>query len=102
MVYLANTFSPAMVAEHCQAVVDSCPLEDVPPDTMSIVSHEVTAKILSTLLGRRVDCNRINVVLQSGDELYCVIPNFRASESREFTRKEIEDSGFRCWYVRIL
>jgi len=53
-------------------------------------------------LGRRVDFNRVNVVLQSGDELYCVIPNFRASEAREFTKKEIEDAGFRCWYVRIL
>jgi len=91
-----------MVADHCQAIVDSCPVEDISPDAISIVSHEITAKILSFLLGRRVDFNRVNVVLQSGDELYCVIPNFRASEAREFTKKEIEDAGFRCWYVRIL
>lgn len=49
-----------------------------------------------------MDFNRTNVILQSGDELYCLIPNFRASEAREFTKKEIEDAGFRCWYVRIL
>jgi len=102
MIYLANTFSPAMVADNCQSITDSCPVEDIPPDAISIVSHEVTAKILSSLLGRRVDFNKSNVVLQSGDELYCVIPNFRASEDREFNKKEIEDAGFRCWYVRVL
>ena len=102
MIYLANTFSPAMLGDHCEAVVDSCPLEDVPFDAISIVSHEITARILSSLLGRRVDFNRINVILQSGDELYCIIPNFRASEAREFTKKEVEEAGFRCWYVRIL
>jgi hypothetical protein len=50
MIYLANTFSPAMLGDHCEAAVDSCPLEDIPADAISIVSHEITAKILSSLL----------------------------------------------------
>jgi len=89
--FLANTFSPMMLGEGTKAVI----FRDIPDwlirrsikedIIVSIVSHETTAKILSALFHKDIEFNRANVQLQPGDKLLCIIPNFRASEAREFT-----------------
>jgi hypothetical protein len=68
---------------------------------VSAVSHEVTASILSALLGFPVPFNRVNLLLGRGDVVYCLIPSFRAEVAREFTRKEIEDAGIRIFRIAI-
>jgi len=47
--------------------------------------------------------NRANLVLNLGDELLVIIPNFRSNEARarEFTQKEILDAGWRVFSVEV-
>ena len=103
MKYLANTFSPMMLGELEWAEVTPIELDELPPmsELTSVVSHEVTAKVLSALMGEEVPFNRINLTLELGDVLYCIIPNFRASEAREFSYEEVAESGYRCFQVRV-
>lgn len=104
MRYLSSTFSPAMLGRGAEArVIEIDTIKDVPPvgRVRSIVSHEITAKILSALLGEPVEFNRVNVTLEPGDWMYCIIPKFRASEAREFSRQEVEAAGFRVFLVEV-
>lgn len=100
-IYLTTTFSPSMLAVGCRAVITECKLSDVPASAESAVGHAVTAKVLSVLLGREVPFNRVNLLLRPGDEVYAVIPQFRAEEAREFTKEEVEDAGYRAFKVMI-
>lgn len=103
MKYLTNTFSPAMLAQHCGAIVEEMSLAQailsIESGFTSAVSHEVTANVLSALLKCHVPFNRINLTLYPADRVVCVIPKFRASEAREFTRSEVEGAGYRCFLV---
>jgi len=104
MKYLTNTFSPIMMAEDSSSSIVAFPAGDLPKlptDVSSAVSHEVTAKILSALLGREVEFNRVNLILQRGDQVYAIIPGFRASETREFSREEVAGAGFRSFHILI-
>jgi len=84
-------------------VIEMDGIDGVPPvgRMTSIVSHEVTAAILSALLREPVEFRRVNVTLKPGDWMYCIIPKFRASEAREFSRQEVEAAGFRVFLVEI-
>ena len=67
----------------------------------SAVGHELTAQVLGMLLEMPVAFNRESLELVPGDEVICVVPNFRASEAREFTRDEVLVAGFRAFRVEI-
>jgi len=41
----------------------------------------------------------VSVKLTGGDVLFAVIPNFRASEAREFTYEEVKSAGFRSFKI---
>lgn len=106
MIYLTNTFSPAMVAGENTFVGKKVSLnslrETLQNETVtSAVSHEVTAKILSALLEKPVKFARVNLALQPGDRVLCVIPNFRAQEAREFTFEEVSEAGFSAFEISI-
>ena len=104
MQYLSTAFSPMMLGEGVKATVIECSIEGArraTPVATSIVGHEITALVLSTLLGSKVAFNRSNVCLKAGDSMYVVIPNFRANEAREFTQTEVEAAGFRCFYIYV-
>ena len=105
MRYLTNTFSPAMLKPGREAKVEEISLEEVREllgsHWTSAVSHEITAVVLSKLLGLHVPFARIALALDHGDTLLCVIPNFRAIEAREFTREEVESAGYRCFLVVV-
>ena len=68
---------------------------------ISAVGHKITADILTALLGYEVKFNRTNLTLRPGDSVICIIPNFRASESREFSREEVEAAGYRCFHITV-
>ncbi|KXK11838.1 MAG: hypothetical protein UZ22_OP11002000238 [Microgenomates bacterium OLB23] len=103
--YIGNTFSPAMLkaGEGCVAVVEEIDITAIPrailAECKSVVSHEVTAKILSAITGTEVSFNRVNIALTRGDVMYCIVPNFRANEAREFTEDEVRSSGFRAFLL---
>jgi hypothetical protein len=103
--YLATTFSPMMLSERVSGYVREITLaqaRDILQDPFtSAVGHEVTAEILSALLDRKIEHNRINLVLKSGDQVVCIIPKFRAEQAREFTREEVEAAGYRCFQVLV-
>ena len=105
MNYLTTTFSPAMLGKGINASVREISLVEAKKELgstnwISAVGHEITAEILTVLLGCEVEFNRVNLSLAAGDEIICVIPSFRASEAREFTRDEVEAAGYRCFYIK--
>ena len=104
MIFLATTFSPAMLGTRVEASVKEISLAEVKQELgnnwESAVSHEVTAHILTALLGCEVEFNRVNLSLAAGDSVICVIPSFRASEAREFSRAEVEAAGYRCFHIK--
>ena len=104
MSYLTNTFSPLMLSPGARAEVDEIDLNDVPAVSTltSAISHEVTAAVLSAVLGETVPFARINLILQPGDVVYCVCPSFRADVAREFTRAEVESAPLRVFLVRVI
>jgi hypothetical protein len=106
MEFLTTTFSPAMTAPGHVGFFAEYPIEGIRQkvrdgEVISAVGHEITAKVLSALLGAKVEFSRVNLSLKDGDTLYCVIPAFRAAESREFTREEVEKAGFRSFVIEI-
>ena len=69
--FLANAFSLQMLADEASLItVLPCTPEDVPADAQSCIGHNDTAKVVSSILGREVPCQRINVTLNAGDVLY--------------------------------
>lgn len=68
--YLANAFSLQMVNADCNIKIRSVDASEIPEDIISCVGHADTAKVLSSLLGREVPCNRESINLMEGDELY--------------------------------
>lgn len=93
MLYLTNTFSPQMLAEDSVATVKRInyvkAMDLLADGFTSAVSHQVTADILTNIIGKPVAFNRINIALQNGDQCVAIIPNFRAETAREFTSDEI-------------
>lgn len=104
MKYLANTFSPMMVAAGHQFTgrpISLAQARALSADAESIVSHEVTAAILAALLGLPVTFNRASVALGAGDQVVSLIPNFRAEKAREFSFAEVAAAGFAAFLVEI-
>jgi len=102
--YLTNTFSPAMLGRGVEATVKEITLAEVKEgievlNWTSAVGHEITAGVLTSLLGYEVKFNRVNLTLKAWDVVLCIIPSFRASEAREFTREEVEAAGYRCFLI---
>ena len=101
--YLGNTFSPMMLGKGVKAEVVEVGLSEFPTyfsPSQSVISHEVTAAVISVILGQPVPFNRVNLTLEAGDRLYCIVPNFRATEAREFSREEVESAGYRAFLVK--
>jgi len=108
--YLTNTFSPMMIGDDFQAGrkltarVRACSLDEIRENlefTTSAISHDTTAAILSALLGKKIEFNRVNLKLGLYEIIYCIIPKFRADVAREFSREEVEAAGFDCFMVQI-
>ena len=104
--YLTTTFSPSMVASgiFCGRAVSLDEAKEAlgPEGTfISAVGHEVTAGVLSALLGVRVPFARTNLALEPYDRVVVIIPRFRAEVAREFSREEVEAAGFSAYLVDI-
>lgn len=104
--YLTNTFSPRMLRTGASAYVSGLsPREAMgmacAPNIVDCISHDVTASIFSGLLGRKVEHTRVDLSLEPGDQLICLIPNFRANEAREFTYDEVASSGVLAYLIQV-
>ena len=103
MKYLANTFSPLMIQDgkFSGIPISLSQAKALAADAKSVVGHEVTAPILSALLGLPVAFNRENLAVVPGDQIICVIPKFRAEKAREFSYEEVAAAGFQAFLVEI-
>ena len=103
MKYLANTFSPLMIQDgkFLGMPISLAQAKALAKDAKSVVGHEVTATVLSALLGVSVAFNRENLAVVPGDQIVCVIPKFRANEAREFTFEEVSAAGFQAFLVEV-
>lgn len=74
MKYLNNVFSSGMIHFNMDLevrVVDLDEFKEVAKDAISVVGHEDTARVLSGILERQVEFNRVSTRLESGD-IVCV------------------------------
>lgn len=60
--YIANAFSLQMLQGDCTIKVET--VDGFPADCLSAVGHTDTAQVLG------VECSRISILLQRGDELF--------------------------------
>jgi len=70
--YLGNAFSLQMLADFPASILveEVTPQEVAAADFVSVIGHENTAAVTSSLLGVDVAFNRANVTLKKGDVLY--------------------------------
>lgn len=103
MLKLSTTFSPMMLGLNVMSTIREVSLVDakqlLSEGFESIVGHEVTASILTSLLDVKVNFNRQNVTLNKKDHVVAIIPSFRSDVAREFTKEEILKSPVRCFYI---
>ena len=52
-------------------------------------------------LGYRYPFTRESVALRPGDQVVCILPNFRADVAREFTFEEVNAAGFSASLINI-
>jgi hypothetical protein len=104
--YLTNAFSPSMLGEGGRGFVEAISLDEAKMALMagfySAISHEVTASVVASLIGKVVDFNRTNITLKKGDTIIGIVPKFRAEVAREFTLAEITEAGYTCFRVEAL
>jgi len=109
MNYLTTTFSPSMLGEKTQAIVEETDFETfrsaihICIDNNSLcpaIGHQNTAFLLARKLGIVSDIyRRVDLKLAAGDGVFCAIPQFRPPETRGFTDKEIEEAEFRYFVI---
>lgn len=71
--FLGNAFSLQMLDTTIQhlVTVTPVPIEEVKvADFMSVIGHQDTATVVSSLLGKEVSCHRASIHLDAGDILY--------------------------------
>ena len=114
-VYITTAFSPMMMGPGVSrmSIVE---ILDFGPEFVGIsglkgiaefvpaVGHEVTAEILRPIIDAYLPTvvpgplfNRVSISLGIYDHVLAIIPNFRASEAREFTAEEVLSAGFRAF-----
>lgn len=70
MLYLANAFSLQMVSLPAAIKAEEISPEEVSEHALSCIGHVDTASVVSSILGRNVPANRVNIHLTQGDILY--------------------------------
>lgn len=122
--YITSTISPMMISHsNFKLTIEEIPIQEIKNelkainegfvksrciDTIGAVSHENTAQIIqpiiNTYMPNATDItlfNRININLTLFDNVLAIIPDFRATESREFTLEEVQSAGFRVFWAYI-
>lgn len=71
MKYISNAFSLNMLSDPtCYIKTRRIGSSEIPADVVSVIGHADTASVVSSILGRNIPANRINVVLNEDDVLY--------------------------------
>lgn len=70
MIFLGNAFSLQMLNGDCTISVKEVAPADIPADAISCIGHADTASVVSSILGKSVEVNRVSVKLTESDALY--------------------------------
>ena len=68
---------------------------------ISAVGHESTAELISTLLKKEINCNRITVQAKPGDTCVCFKLNSRPPEGKILSKEDLENLEF-SWFTMDL
>jgi len=96
--YLTNAFSLNMIGNKTgMFIVQNADLKTLREisDLQSVIGHQATADLLTELLGRKIEFNRVALELKSGDILYVVTvfkngKPFRLPEGKVLTKEELK------------
>lgn len=102
---ITNAFSLGMVKAPATVYIREADNEEVKenlPDLESYIGHESTAKIISDLLGEKVEANRAQVSLANGDSCYIFQLTQRLPEGKILTAEEIEKLPYKWLKVSVL
>ena len=84
--WLTNAFSLNMVKGTAMLQVRDIPASEVPPEVVSAIGHKETAEVVSEMLGRLVEANRVAISLEVGDVAY--VATLFTAEGRPFRPPE--------------
>jgi hypothetical protein len=103
-IYLANAFSANMLTgllDETDVIVkfkkvSTSDVKDILTnnDFISVVGHETTANVLSTLLGMNIQTNRMNLRLNEGDVVIIFQLNQRLPEGSVLNEEELTKLDF--------
>ena len=94
--YLANAFSPSMLAllpldvefspvneqEFCEEVARG--------NLVNAIGHQSTVDLINQLCGSSLKVNRVNIIVDIGDEIYIVMLTTRLEEGKVLNKEEIK------------
>jgi len=106
--FLANAFALSMLsADTATIAVQAISLDSAREllasrEFINAVGHQSTAELLSQLLGIPIAANRIEIKLESGDELIVFQLMIRPPEGKIYTKGELEMLPFKFYLVRVL
>jgi hypothetical protein len=94
--FLGNAFSLGMISPGTQGLtlrVRQLSLEEVKAllkeGYTSVVGHQATAEVMSTLLGLPVEANRVAIRLEAGDKLVVFQLGTRLAEGQVLSAEEV-------------
>lgn len=83
------------------SVEEARDIVDKAKEIKSAIGHELTAKVLSTLLGTTIEVNRISIYFNINDEAIVFVLKQRLPEGKVImSQEEIEKIGYEIFYVR--
>ena len=105
-VYIANAFSVNMLSKTPATVyVEEINLNDlrslIKEEFVSAIGHQGTSEILSAILEKKVEVNRINIELKEEDTLIAVIIPFRLEEGRILSKEELEKLPLKFLKIKV-
>jgi hypothetical protein len=105
--YLANAFSLGMLeGGETTLKVREISVDEATKHLLlgfkSVVGHEVTAKVLSTLLNVKVDFNREAIKLRAGDMVIVFQLLTRLPEGKTLTEEEMQKLEFKFYLVGVM
>ena len=104
MKYLCNSFSLNMLDRGESILLSVIPLsleqaKDYGTNTHSVVGHEDTARVLSTILGYEVKYNRETVTMKFGDN--AIVAQYSGTRLPEGATALPEGGKIEFWLVRV-
>ena len=109
--YLLNGFSPAMLASG-NSVVFFNQIPDVmlcgvlnSDDLINAIGHKSTINLINQICHTNLKENRIQVMLQDGDEVFIVVVTERLEEGKVLSDEEIkqflDQDKIKIYYARV-